>query len=107
MPVLLDEAGTCLGGGMPAIEQSLVIGRSYGIRLMMFYQSLSQLKGVFKGEGKDSLVLDNCDQVYFAAQGANAKAISDRTGNYTETATSYLKTPVPPPATGRDRAAKT
>jgi type IV secretion system protein VirD4 len=52
---LIDEASAV--DGLDAIEEALVRGRSAGIRLLLAYQSDSQVKAAFKG--KPELVYDN------------------------------------------------
>ena len=58
---LLDEAGQI--GHMPAIDQGLTLLRSYGLRMAFFFQSAGQLHEMF--HGKESVLLDNTEQIYF------------------------------------------
>ena len=73
---------------MTPIEQGLTLLRSSGLRMGLFFQSLAQLKSVFKRT--QSELLDNTEQLYFGAQSLEtAKRISNMLGNFTETAESY------------------
>jgi type IV secretion system protein VirD4 len=53
---LLDEASAL--GSLPALEEALVRGRSAGVRLVLAYQSDSQIRAVFPN--KPTLLYDNC-----------------------------------------------
>jgi type IV secretory pathway TraG/TraD family ATPase VirD4 len=53
---LFDEASAL--GSLAALEEALVRGRSAGVRLLLAYQSDSQVKAAFKD--KPSLLYDNC-----------------------------------------------
>jgi type IV secretion system protein VirD4 len=78
---VLDEAATL--GRMEAISNALFVYRGYGVRLQLYYQTLSQLKECW-GEGGDQSVLSNCSQVFFAVQdNATANYISERLGEQT------------------------
>lgn len=59
----LEEAGIILRGGMPAIEEMLVIGRSYRLGCNLFFQDLQHLKENFPG--KDAITLGNTDKIFF------------------------------------------
>ena len=54
---LLDECSAL--GGLPAIESALVRGRSAGVRLVLSYQSDSQVRAAFPH--LPTLIPDNCD----------------------------------------------
>ena len=54
---LLDECSAL--GGLPAIESALVRGRSAGVRLVLSYQSESQVRAAFPH--LPTLIPDNCD----------------------------------------------
>ena len=53
---LLDEASAL--GGLSAVEEALVRGRSAGVRLFLAYQSESQVEAAFPD--KKTLIQDNC-----------------------------------------------
>lgn len=83
---LLDECGQL--GAMPALDQALSLMRSYGLRLVMMFQSITQLKSTFKG--KEGLVLDNAELIAMGTQSyETAKLLSDMLGAYTRVITSY------------------
>jgi type IV secretion system protein VirD4 len=86
---ILDEVAISLGGGMPALDQALAVGRSFGIKLAFFWQSISQLQQVFKD--REAMILDNCDaQLFFRVNSfETADRLSKALGTYTETAQSY------------------
>lgn len=86
---LVDEAGTCLGGPTPAVNRALDIGRSYGLRMVLAFQSTAQLRSLFRG-GTESLVFDNTQPLFFNVRSLeNAKLVSEMIGNKTETSVSY------------------
>jgi type IV secretory pathway TraG/TraD family ATPase VirD4 len=61
---LIDEASAL--GSLAALEEALVRGRSAGVRLLLAYQSDSQVQAAFKD--KPTLLFDNCGtQVYLGA----------------------------------------
>lgn len=60
---VIDEAGAILKGGMPAVEEGLVVGRSYGLRVNLFFQSMEQIKEDF--QGKEAIVLGNTEKIFF------------------------------------------
>lgn len=68
---MLDEAGQL--GHMPALDQGLTLLRSYGVRMTFFFQSIGQLHETFRG--KESLLLDNTEQIYF---GVNSFETAER-----------------------------
>jgi type IV secretion system protein VirD4 len=84
---LLDEASAL--GSLPALEEALVRGRSAGVRLVMAYQSDSQVKAAFKD--KPTLLYDNCTtQIYLGASSfETAERISKSLGEWTQTVESY------------------
>jgi type IV secretion system protein VirD4 len=84
---LLDEASAL--GGLSALEEAMVRGRSAGLRLLLVYQSDSQVKKAFPN--KESLLYDNCStQIYLGATGIEtAERISKSLGDYTQTIRSY------------------
>ncbi len=59
---LLDEAAQL--GHMPAIEQAITLLRSYGVHMLLFFQSTDHLHANFRG--KANVVLDNCEPIFFA-----------------------------------------
>ncbi len=85
---LLDEASAL--GSLPAIEEAMVRGRSAGIRLLMAYQSDSQITTAFKG--KPSLLYDNCSaQIYLGAPSSyeTAERLSKSLGAWTQVIEQY------------------
>src|SRR5947209_1988928 len=85
--VLLDEASAL--GSLPALEEALVRGRSAGVRLLMAYQSDSQIKAAFKD--KPTLLYDNCTtQIYLGASSyETAERISKSLGEWTQVVETY------------------
>jgi type IV secretion system protein VirD4 len=85
--LLLDEASAL--GSLPALEEALVRGRSAGVRLVMAYQSDSQVKAAFKD--KPTLLYDNCTtQIYLGASSyETAERISKSLGEWTQVVESY------------------
>ena len=63
VPVLcvIDEASAL--GSLPALEEALVRGRSAGARLLLGYQSESQIRAAFPH--KPTLIQDNCDTTIY------------------------------------------
>jgi type IV secretion system protein VirD4 len=85
---LLDEASAL--GSLPAIEEAMVRGRSAGVRLLLAYQSDSQVRAAFKD--KPTLLYDNCStQVYLGAASSyeSAERLSKSIGDWTQTLESY------------------
>ncbi len=84
---LLDEASAL--GSLPAIEEALVRGRSAGVRILLAYQSDSQIKAAFKD--KPTLLYDNCTtQIYLGASSIEtAERISKSLGEWTQLVDSY------------------
>jgi type IV secretion system protein VirD4 len=85
---LLDEASAL--GSLPALEEALVRGRSAGVRLLLAYQSDSQVRAAFKD--KPTLLYDNCStQVYLGAASSyeSAERLSKSIGDWTQTVESY------------------
>ena len=79
---LLDESSSL--GQMNILEETLAIGRGYSIRLHFYYQSLGQLKTVWR-DGLDQSLLSNTTQVYFGINDhATAEHVSNLLGDYTE-----------------------
>jgi type IV secretion system protein VirD4 len=78
---LLDEASAL--GNLPAIEEALVRGRSAGVRMVLAYQSDSQVQTTFKY--KPTLIYDNCDTHIFLGVNSyeTAERISKSLGDYT------------------------
>jgi type IV secretion system protein VirD4 len=79
---LLDEASAL--GGLAALKEALVRGRSSGIRCLLAYQSLSQMEAAFKDE--KTLIPDNCStQIWLLPPGSyeTAERISKSCGEYT------------------------
>jgi type IV secretion system protein VirD4 len=80
---LLDEASAL--GGLTALKEALVRGRSSGIRCLLAYQSLSQMEAAFKDE--KTLIPDNCStQIWLLPPGSyeTAERISKMCGEYTQ-----------------------
>lgn len=91
---ILDEYAT-LGADMEAVKNGLQIGRKFGIRLHLYFQSRGQLAECFPLD-KGTTLLSNVTQIYAAANDLeSAKEISERLGDYTvmveseSTGTSY------------------
>lgn len=85
---LLDEASAL--GSLPALEEALVRGRSAGVRLLLAYQSDSQVTSAFKG--KPTLLYDNCStQIYLGAASSyeSAERLSKSIGDWTQVVESY------------------
>jgi type IV secretion system protein VirD4 len=86
--LILDEASAL--GGLTAVEESLVRGRAAGCRILLAYQSDSQVRTAFKD--KPTLIYDNCDtQIYMG--GANsyetAERLSTSLGDWTQMVEGY------------------
>jgi type IV secretion system protein VirD4 len=79
---LLDEAEAL--HGLSAVEESLVRGRSAGVRMMLAYQSDSQVRAAFKD--KPTLLYDNCAlQIFLGASSfETAERISKSLGEWTQ-----------------------
>lgn len=87
--MLLDEA-SALGSSLPAIEEALVRGRSAGVRMLLAYQSESQVRAAFMN--KPTLLYDNCSvQIYLGAASSyeTAERISKSLGEWTQVVESY------------------
>jgi type IV secretion system protein VirD4 len=84
---LLDEAEAL--HGLSAVEEALVRGRSAGVRLLLAYQSDSQVKAAFKD--KPTLLYDNCStQIYLGASSLEtAERISKSLGEWTQVLEGY------------------
>lgn len=85
---LLDEASAL--GSLPALEEVLVRGRSAGVRLLLAYQSDSQVAAAFKG--KPTLLYDNCStQIYLGAASSyeSAERLSKSIGDWTQVVEIY------------------
>jgi type IV secretion system protein VirD4 len=86
--VLLDEASAL--GSLPALEEALVRGRSAGVRLVMAYQSDSQVRAAFKD--KPTLLYDNCStQIYLGAASSyeTAERLSKSLGDWSQVLENY------------------
>jgi type IV secretion system protein VirD4 len=85
---LLDECSAL--GSLPALEEALVRGRSAGCRLVLVYQSDSQIRAAFKD--KPTLLYDNCStQIYLGAASSfeTAERLSKSLGDWTQVLESY------------------
>ena len=79
--LILDEAAEL--GPMDAIDTAIGLGRGYGIRLQLYYQSVGQLRKCFPDGGEDT-VLSNCSQIFFAVNtNDTAEYVSTRLGEET------------------------
>jgi type IV secretion system protein VirD4 len=80
---LLDECGQL--GHFSPLETGLTLMRGYGLKMCFIWQSLGQLKGVFRD--RESILLDNTDvQIYFGTQSIEtAERVSKMLGNSTIT----------------------
>jgi type IV secretion system protein VirD4 len=85
--LLLDEASAL--AGLAAVEEALVRGRSAGLRMLLAYQSDSQVQSAFKD--KPTLLYDNCTtQIYLGASSIEtAERISKSLGDWTQVLESY------------------
>jgi type IV secretion system protein VirD4 len=84
---LIDEASAL--DNLPALEEALVRGRSAGTRLLLAYQSESQVRAAFAT--KPTLIQDNCDTTIFLCPPSGpetAEAIAKRIGETTITTSS-------------------
>jgi type IV secretion system protein VirD4 len=79
---LIDEASAL--GSLAALEEALVRGRSAGVRMLIAYQSDSQVQTAFKD--KPTLLYDNCTtQLYLGASSIeSAERISRSLGEWTQ-----------------------
>lgn len=78
---LIDEASSL--GHMEAIDDGLAKLRGYGIRLILMYQSLGQLKTCWP-DGQDQTLLANVTQIYFGVNdNVTAEYVSNRLGEHT------------------------
>jgi type IV secretion system protein VirD4 len=78
---ILDEAA--LLGPMTGVDDALGIGRGYGVRLQLYYQSVGQLRRCFP-EGAEQTVMSNTTQVFFGVNdNATADYVSARLGEKT------------------------
>jgi type IV secretion system protein VirD4 len=85
---LIDES-SALGCSLAALEEALVRGRSAGVRLLLAYQSDSQVQAAFKD--KPTLLYDNCGtQIYLGAGSIEtAERISKSLGEWTQVVEGY------------------
>lgn len=85
--LLLDEASAL--GSLSAVEEALVRGRSAGVRMLLAYQSDSQVQAAFKD--KPALLYDNCTtQIYLGASSIEtAERISKSLGERTQLLEGY------------------
>jgi type IV secretion system protein VirD4 len=75
--LLLDEAGQL--GFMDPLVTGLTLMRGFGLRMVFFFQSLGQLKEVFRD--KESILLDNTEQLFFGTNSLEtAKRVSEMAG---------------------------
>ncbi len=79
---LIDEASAL--DSLSALEEALVRGRSAGVRMLLAYQSDSQVQNAFKG--KPTLLYDNCTtQIYLGASSIEtAERLSKSLGEWTQ-----------------------
>jgi type IV secretion system protein VirD4 len=79
---LIDEASAL--GSLSALEEALIRGRSAGVRMLVAYQSDSQVQAAFKE--KPTLLYDNCTtQIYLGASSIEtAERISKSLGEWTQ-----------------------
>ncbi len=78
---LIDECANL--GKIDGLVTAVTLLRSYGLKLWMFFQSLGQMKGIYKTEW--STILDNCDsiQAYGFKHYPTAKEMSEIIGSMT------------------------
>lgn len=78
---LLDEAASL--EHLVSIDDAIDKYRGYGVRLILMYQSIAQLKRCFP-DGQDITLLANAIQIYFGANDMTlAEAVSSRIGEST------------------------
>ena len=78
---VVDEAAAL--GHLEPISDMIAVGRGYGIRLILIYQSLGQLKKCFP-EGEDQTLLANVSSIFFGTNdNATAEYVSNRLGEST------------------------
>ena len=78
---IVDEAASV--GQMDALGDAIDKLRGYGVRLLLLYQSLGQLKKCWP-EGQDQTLLSNVTQVFFGVSDLQtAQYVSDRLGEQT------------------------
>jgi type IV secretion system protein VirD4 len=85
---LLDEASAL--NALPAVEEALVRGRSAGIRLVLGYQSFSQITDAFKN--KPTLLFDNAGTLVHlgaASSYEGADRLSKTIGEWTQVVEQY------------------
>lgn len=85
---LLDEASAL--NGLPAVEEALVRGRSAGIRMVLGYQSFSQITDAFKS--KPTLLFDNAGTLVHlgaASSYEGADRLSKTIGEWTQVVEQY------------------
>jgi type IV secretion system protein VirD4 len=84
---LVDEASAL--GSLSALEEALVRGRSAGVRMLLAYQSDSQVTTAFKD--KPTLLYDNCTtQLYLGTSSIEtAERISKSLGEWTQVLEGY------------------
>jgi type IV secretion system protein VirD4 len=88
--LLLDECSAL--GSLPALESTLVRGRSAGLRAVLVYQSRSQVTDAFRN--KPGLIPDNCNvQVHMGAPSSyeEAELLSKTLGDWTQVVENYTK----------------
>jgi type IV secretion system protein VirD4 len=88
---MLDEAGNL--GPMPSLYQAITLGRSYGLRVWLILQSISQLKNLFPKDGEHQTVEASLDhRMFFGVRDLDtAKMVSEYAGTATIGVTSYSK----------------
>jgi type IV secretion system protein VirD4 len=86
--LMLDEASAL--GSLSAVEEALVRGRSAGVRMLLVYQSDSQVRTAFKD--KPTLIYDNCGtQIHMGPPSSYeaAERQSKSLGDWTQVLESY------------------
>jgi type IV secretion system protein VirD4 len=86
---LIDEASAL--SSLSALEEALVRGRSAGVRLLIAYQSDSQVQSAFKD--KPTLLYDNCNtQIYLGASSIESgERLSKSLGEWTQLLESFAE----------------
>jgi type IV secretion system protein VirD4 len=83
---VIDEAASL--GRLQTINDMIQVGRGYGIRLVLIYQAIGQLKTCFPN-GEDETLVANVTQCFFAVNdNATAEEVSRRIGESTIVVTS-------------------
>jgi type IV secretion system protein VirD4 len=86
---MLDEAGSL--GPLPSLYSAIILGRGYGLRVVLILQSISQLKSLFPKDGEHQTVDASIDnKMFFGVRDyATAEMVSNYVGTSTITVASH------------------